>query len=128
LSDIPNENSNIDIDIKQRSVSTTDYPVMNNYECLSPFSNNSDEIPSSNPNELLNNNSYDNTNDIRNNGYPSPSSIISDDITNNDKQSLLQSPLQYQSSILYPYNSNCESSYAVNRLLSLIYEQKNYNE
>jgi len=124
LSDIPNENSNIDIDIKQRSVSTTDYPVMNNYECLSPFSNNSDEIPSSNPNELLNNNSYDNTNDIRNNGYPSPSSIISDDITNNDKQSLLQSPLQYQSSILYPYNSNCESSYAVNRLLSLIYEQK----
>jgi len=117
LSDISNENSNIDINIKQRSVSTTDCPVMNNYECLSPFSNNSDELPS--------NNSYN----IRNNGYPSPSSIISDVIPNNDNklplQSTLQSPFQYQSSILYPYNSNFESSYAVNRLLSLIYEQKN---
>ncbi|KAG4096088.1 hypothetical protein H8356DRAFT_1356803 [Neocallimastix lanati (nom. inval.)] len=31
------------IDINRRSVSTTDYPVMNNCGCLTPFSNNSNE-------------------------------------------------------------------------------------
>jgi len=122
LSDFPIEDSNIDIN--QRSVSTSDYPVMNNCECLSPFSNNSEELSSGNSNELFNYNS----NDIRNNGYPSPSSSISDVITNNDNQSPLQSPLQsslqYQSSYLFPYNNNFDSSYAINRLLSLIYEQK----
>ena len=77
LSDISIEESNIDIN--QRSVSTSDYPVMNNCECLSPFSNspisnNSEELLSGNSNELFN---Y-NPNEIRNNEYPSPSSSISD--------------------------------------------------
>jgi len=116
LSDISIEESNIDIN--QRSVSTSDYPVMNNCECLSPFSNspisnNSEELLSGNSNELFN---Y-NPNEIRNNEYPSPSSSISDVIPNNDNQSPLQSSLQYQSSYLFPYNNNFDSSYTINRLL-----------
>jgi len=140
LSDIPIENSNIDIN--QKSVSTTNYPVINNYECISPLSNNSNEFSNELSNELSNDsnelsnglsnelsndsNELSNYNlcDTKNNGYASPSNNISDIIPNNDDQSTVRTPLPLQLSSLFPFNNNFDSSYAINGLLSLIYEQK----
>ncbi|KAG4096752.1 hypothetical protein H8356DRAFT_1292230 [Neocallimastix lanati (nom. inval.)] len=93
LSDIPIENSNIDIN--QKSVSTTNYPLSNYNLC-----------------------------DTKNNGYASPSNSISDIIPNNDDQSTVRTPLPLQLSSPFPFNNNFDGSYAINGLLSLIYEQK----
>jgi len=122
LSDIPIENSNIDIN--QKSVSTTNYPVINNYECISPLSNNSNELSNKLSNELSNELSNYNLCDTKNNGYASPSNSISDIIPNNDDQSTVRTPLPLQLSSPFPFNNNFDGSYAINGLLSLIYEQK----
>jgi len=126
LSDIPIENSNIDIN--QKSVSTTNYPVINNYECIYPLSNNSNEFSNKLSNELSDelSNELSNYNlcDTKNNGYASPSNSISDIIPNNDDQSTVRTPLPLQLSSPFPFNNNFDGSYAINGLLSLIYEQK----
>jgi len=150
---------NINIDIKQSSVSTTNCSVMNNLECPSqiqniansnsniiqkstlatnhPVVNNNEYLsPSSNnPNELLNSsnglsyNFNDNLNNGNNgyngcNGYPSSSNSISDFIPNDDDQSTYTLPLQLSSPSPFQFNYNFDSSYAINRLPFLIYEQK----
>ncbi|ORY42433.1 hypothetical protein LY90DRAFT_671902 [Neocallimastix californiae] len=103
-----------------------------NDECISPLSNNSNELSNefsnglSNKlsNELSNELSNYNLCDTKNNGYASPSNSISDIIPNNDDQSTVRTPLPLQLSSPFPFNNNFDGSYAINGLLSLIYEQK----